>query len=160
MELMGKEKGYNSSHVYCQAKGWSKKSYENFLYDLEKVFEMVCWRGRKSNHIKKNFWSWSVFLLSKYWLSLLFEETLGASFFILRLLGTLGFWWYLRRKSLLQKLLFHWLQYTGGGLIFQNGVMHTNMSKPWLWIWGSCGYIGGGRIFWSGCIHANIYGWG
>jgi hypothetical protein len=24
--LMGKGKGYNSSHVYCQAKGWSKKS--------------------------------------------------------------------------------------------------------------------------------------
>jgi hypothetical protein len=37
VELMGKEKGYNSSHVYCQAKGWSKKSYENFLNDLEKV---------------------------------------------------------------------------------------------------------------------------
>jgi hypothetical protein len=26
VELMGKEKGYNSSHVYCQAKGWSKNS--------------------------------------------------------------------------------------------------------------------------------------
>jgi hypothetical protein len=26
VELMGEEKGYNSSHVYCQAKGWSKKS--------------------------------------------------------------------------------------------------------------------------------------
>jgi hypothetical protein len=26
VELMGKEKGYNSSHVYCQAKRWSKKS--------------------------------------------------------------------------------------------------------------------------------------
>jgi hypothetical protein len=26
VELMVKEKGYNSSHVYCQAKGWSKKS--------------------------------------------------------------------------------------------------------------------------------------
>jgi hypothetical protein len=25
VELMGKGKGYNSSHVYCQAKGWSKK---------------------------------------------------------------------------------------------------------------------------------------
>jgi hypothetical protein len=41
VELMSKEKGYNSSHVYCQAKGWSKKSYKNFLNDLEKVFEMV-----------------------------------------------------------------------------------------------------------------------
>jgi hypothetical protein len=26
VELMGKEKGYNSSYVYCQAKGWSKNS--------------------------------------------------------------------------------------------------------------------------------------
>jgi hypothetical protein len=26
VELMGKEKGYNSSHVYCQAKRWFKKS--------------------------------------------------------------------------------------------------------------------------------------
>jgi hypothetical protein len=26
VELMGKEKWYNSSFVYCQVKGWSKKS--------------------------------------------------------------------------------------------------------------------------------------
>jgi hypothetical protein len=26
VELMGKGEGYNSSYVYCQAKGWSKKS--------------------------------------------------------------------------------------------------------------------------------------
>jgi hypothetical protein len=26
-------------------------------------FEMVWWRGRKWNHIEKDFWSWSVFLL-------------------------------------------------------------------------------------------------
>jgi hypothetical protein len=25
VELMGKEKGYKSSHVYCRTKGWSKK---------------------------------------------------------------------------------------------------------------------------------------
>jgi hypothetical protein len=36
----------------------------------------------------------------------------------------------LRRKSHLQKLLFKWLQYTGGGHIFQSGVMHANMAKP------------------------------
>jgi hypothetical protein len=35
-------------------------------------------------------------------------------------------------KSLLQKLLFEWLQYTGGGRIFQNGVMHANVAKQWL----------------------------
>jgi hypothetical protein len=124
---------------------------------LEKVFEMVWWRGRKWNHIKKRFWSWSVFLLSKYWLHLLFEETLGAFFlFMLHLLRTWGFWWYLWRKSVLQKLLFKWLQYTDGARIFWNGIMHANMAKPWLWRWGSCGCIGGGHIFQSSGMHANI----
>jgi hypothetical protein len=83
------------------------------------------------------------------------------SFSLLYLLRTWGFWWYLRRKSLHQKLLFKWLQYTGGGRIFWNGVMHANMAKPWLLGWGSCGYIGGGRILRSGVImHTNIFGWG
>jgi hypothetical protein len=36
----------------------------------------------------------------------------------------------LRRKSLLQKLLFKWVQYTNGGHIFRNGVIHANMAKP------------------------------
>jgi hypothetical protein len=36
---MGKGKGYNSSHVYCQGKGWSKKSYEKFLNDMEKILK-------------------------------------------------------------------------------------------------------------------------
>jgi hypothetical protein len=81
-------------------------------------------------------------------------------FFMLHLLRTRGFWWYLRRKSLLQKLLFKWLQYTGGGCIFWNGVMHANMAKPWLCRWESCGYISGGHIFRSGGLHANIFGWG
>jgi hypothetical protein len=35
VELMGKDKGYNSSHAYCQVKGWSKKSYETFSNDFE-----------------------------------------------------------------------------------------------------------------------------
>jgi hypothetical protein len=90
-------------------------------------------------------------------------------FYMLCLLRTQGFWWYLSRKSLLQKLLFKWLDiewhghdygYTYGGRIFPNGVMHANMAKPWLWRWEICGYIGGGRIFWSGGMHANISGWG
>jgi hypothetical protein len=86
-----------------------------------------------------------------------FSSTL---FFFAPFLKYLGFWWYLRRKSLLWKLLFKWLQYTGGRCIFQSGVMHANMVKPWLWRWGSCGYIGGGCIFRSGVMHNNIFGWG
>jgi hypothetical protein len=33
VELMGKDKGCNSSHVYCQVKGWSQKSYKMFSND-------------------------------------------------------------------------------------------------------------------------------
>jgi hypothetical protein len=130
---MGKEKGNNSSHVYCQAKGWYKRAKKTFTMILERVFKMVWWRRRKWNHIKKDLWSWSVFLLSKYWVLLLIEETLGAFFLffffsMLCLLRTWGFWWYLRRKSLLQKPLFKWHDmewhghdygYTGGRRIFQ-----------------------------------------
>jgi hypothetical protein len=36
---MGKDKGYNSSHAYCQVKGWSKKSYETFSNNFGKGFE-------------------------------------------------------------------------------------------------------------------------
>jgi hypothetical protein len=90
----------------------------------------------------------------------LLELSFFLLFFMLRLLRTQGFWWYLRRKSFLQKLLFKWLQYTRGGHLFWNGVMHTNMAKLWLWRWGICGYIGGGCIFQSGVMHANIFGWG
>jgi hypothetical protein len=39
VELMGKDKGHNSSHAYCQVKGWSKKSYETFSNDFGKGFE-------------------------------------------------------------------------------------------------------------------------
>jgi hypothetical protein len=60
-------------------KKWSEIVKKTFSLILKWGFEMVWWRGRKWNHINKNFWSWSVFLLSKYWLSLLFEETIGAS---------------------------------------------------------------------------------
>jgi hypothetical protein len=155
-----------------------KRVKKTFSMILERAFEMVWWRGRIWNYIKKDISSWSIFLLSKYWLPLLFVETL-VSFFLflsfffffsmLRLLRTWGFWWYLRTKSLLEKPLFIWHDmewhghdygYTGGGCIFQNGVMHDNIGKPWLWRCGSCGYIDGGRIIQSGVMHANIFGWG
>jgi hypothetical protein len=92
-----------------------------------------------------------------FYLKRLLELFFPSLFFMLRLLRTWRFWWYLRRKSVLQKHFFKWPQYTGGGRIFWNGVMHANMAKPWLWRWGSCEYIGSGRIFQSGGMHANIY---
>ncbi len=53
MELMGKDKGYNSSHAYCQVKGWSKKSYETFSNDFGKGFENGLTEGEKMDSHKK-----------------------------------------------------------------------------------------------------------
>jgi hypothetical protein len=43
-----------------------------------KGFQIGMMVGEKMESHKKGFRSWSVFLLSKYWLPLLFEEILGA----------------------------------------------------------------------------------
>jgi hypothetical protein len=53
VELMGKDKGYNSSHVYCQVKGWSKKSYETFSNNFGKGFESGMMDGEKMDSRKK-----------------------------------------------------------------------------------------------------------
>jgi hypothetical protein len=53
VELMGKDKGYNSSHAYCQVKGWSKKSYKTFSNDFEKSFENGTMEGEKMDSRKK-----------------------------------------------------------------------------------------------------------
>jgi hypothetical protein len=134
---------------------------------LERVFEMVWWRG-ETGITSKTIFEVKVFFFSqnidfpfysKGLLELFFFLLFFLIFFILHLWRTLRFWWYLSRKSLLQKLLFIWPQYTGGGRIFQNGVMHASMAKLWLWRWGSCGYTGSGRIFRSVDIQDNIFGW-
>jgi hypothetical protein len=49
---MGKDKGYNSSHSYCQVKGWSKTSYETFSYDFGKGFENGMMKGEKMDSRK------------------------------------------------------------------------------------------------------------
>jgi hypothetical protein len=76
-----KRKGTTQVMYITKLKDGSKRVNKTFSMILERIFEVVWWRGRKWNHIKKYFWSWSVFLLSKYWLLLLFEETLGAFLF-------------------------------------------------------------------------------
>jgi hypothetical protein len=45
VELMGKGEEYNSSYVYCQAKGWSKRVQKIFSMILERVFEIVSWHS-------------------------------------------------------------------------------------------------------------------
>ncbi len=78
-----KRKGTTQVMYIAKLKDGPKRAKKTFSMILERIFEMVWWRGRKWNHIKKDFWSWNVFLLSKYWLPLLFEETLGAFFLFL-----------------------------------------------------------------------------
>jgi hypothetical protein len=41
VELMGKEKGYNSSHVYCKLKDGPKRVKQTFSMILERDFEIV-----------------------------------------------------------------------------------------------------------------------
>jgi hypothetical protein len=53
VELMGKDRGYNSSHPYCQVKGWSKKSYETFSNNFVKGFENGMMEGEKMDSRKK-----------------------------------------------------------------------------------------------------------
>jgi hypothetical protein len=126
---------------------------------LERIFEMVWWRGRKWAH-KKGFWSCNIFLLSKYWLPVfiwrdswsffflflsLFFNTFYLFFLCSISLRTQRFWSYLRRKT-----------------TFENSFQMAwdDMANPWLWRWGSFGYISGGRILQSGVMYANILWWG
>jgi hypothetical protein len=53
VELMGKDKGYNSSHAYCQVNGWSKKRYETFSNDFGKGFKNGMMAGEKMDSRKK-----------------------------------------------------------------------------------------------------------
>jgi hypothetical protein len=50
-----KTKDYNSSHAYCQVKGWSKKSYETFSNDFRKSFENGMMEREKMDSRKKIF---------------------------------------------------------------------------------------------------------
>jgi hypothetical protein len=53
VEFMGKYKGYNSSHIYCQVKEWSKKSYETCSNDFRKGFKNGMMEGEKMDSRKK-----------------------------------------------------------------------------------------------------------
>jgi hypothetical protein len=93
VELTGKGKGTTQVMYIAKLKDGPK--------GFKKIFSMILkgflkWYdeggGGEWNHIRKNFWSWTIFLLSKYWLSLLFEETLEACFF-LSLFSCSVSWW-------------------------------------------------------------------
>jgi hypothetical protein len=102
---------------------------------LERVLNMVWWRGRKWTHVKR-FWSWNIFLLSKYWLpnficrdpwsfsfSFLFFNTFSLSLSTLRLFEDLGIF-IINEKNTLQKFLLRWNRmewlshdYENGGVV-------------------------------------------
>jgi hypothetical protein len=77
VELMGKDKGYNTSHTYCQVKGWSKKSYETFSNDFGKGSENGMMEGEKMDSRKMilnlNYFSPLKILTSTFYLQRLLE---------------------------------------------------------------------------------------
>jgi hypothetical protein len=93
VELMGKGKGYNSSHAYCQVKGWSKKSYETFSNDFGKGSENGMMEGEKMDS-RKEILKLKCFSALKILTSLFIYETLGAflfSFLFFSILFSLSF---------------------------------------------------------------------
>jgi hypothetical protein len=79
---MDKDKGYNSSHVYCQVKGWSEKSYEIFSNDFGKGFWNGMMVGKKMGSYKKDFDVAMFFSSQNIDFPFLFEETFGAFLFL------------------------------------------------------------------------------
>jgi hypothetical protein len=119
VELMGKDKGYNSSHAYCQVKGWSKKCYETFSNDLGKGFKNGMMEGEKMDSRKKilklRCFSTFKILTSPFYLQRLLElffflplflNTLSLSLSMLHLFEDLGILMINEEKNILQKFLF------------------------------------------------------
>jgi hypothetical protein len=116
-ELMGKDKGYNSSHAYCQVKGWSKNSYETFSNDFGKGFENGMMKGEKMDSRKKilklKYFSPIKILTSPFYLQRLFKLFffpfpffLSPFFSMLCFFEDLGILMINEEENTLQKFLF------------------------------------------------------
>jgi hypothetical protein len=81
VELMGKDKGYNSSQAYCQVKGWSRKSFETFSNDFGKGFENGMMERKKMDSHKKDVEVEMFFSSQNIDFLILFVENLGAFLF-------------------------------------------------------------------------------
>jgi hypothetical protein len=155
---MGKYKAYNSSHAYCQVKGWSKKSYETFSNDFGKGFENGMMEGEKMDSCKK-------ILKLKCFCSL---KILTSPFDLQRLLELFFFLPLFSILSLSLSLSFSMLHLFEdlGGFDDKCGEKHSSknyfemkwngMAKTRLWKWGSCGYIVSGCIFQNEVMHTDI----
>jgi hypothetical protein len=77
VEFMGKEKGYNSSHVYYQAKGWSKKELRKLSHWSCKGFSKWYDGGGENGVTSKRIFEVEVFFSSRnsdfYYLKRLLE---------------------------------------------------------------------------------------
>jgi hypothetical protein len=82
VKLMGKDKGYNSSHVFCQVKGWSKKSCKIFSNDFGKGFWNGMMEGKKMGSYKKDFEVAMFFFSQNIYFPFLFKETLETFLFL------------------------------------------------------------------------------
>jgi hypothetical protein len=85
VELMGKDKGYISSHAYCHVKGWSKKIYETFSNDFGEGFENGMMEGEKMDSRKKilmlRCFSPPIILTSLFYLQTLLELIFSFLFY-------------------------------------------------------------------------------
>jgi hypothetical protein len=82
VEFMGKDKGHNSSHVYWQVKGWSKKSCEILSNDFGKSFWNGMMEGKKMGSYQKDF-KVAMFFPLKILTSFLIWRLLELFFFFL-----------------------------------------------------------------------------
>jgi hypothetical protein len=138
-------KGRTLVMYIAKLKDSPKRVKKIFSMIFEGAFEMVRWRGRKWNHIKKKILKLNCFSPLGILTSLLFEETLGAfflpllfflflfSFSMLRLLGVLMIFEeenHFFKNFFSNKWYCHNYGYTCGGRIFWNRVMHANIAKP------------------------------
>jgi hypothetical protein len=122
VDLMGKDKGYNSSHAYCQAKRWSKKSYETLSNDFGKGFWNGMMEGKKMGSHKKDFEVALFFSSQNIDFPFLFAKTLSAFLFLssffntfslslfsmLYLFEDFGILMINKKKNTLLKFLFRW----------------------------------------------------
>jgi hypothetical protein len=123
-----KRKGTTQAMYIAKLKDGLKRAKKTFSMILETVFEMVWWKGRKWNHIKKFIFEVELFFSSQN-IDFPFIWKDSWSFFsiIFSLLflcsvswghGGGGGWWYLRREVTSSKTFFS-----------------NRMAWSWLWIY-------------------------
>jgi hypothetical protein len=133
VELMGKEKGTTQVMYIVMLKDGPKRVKKIFSTILEGVFEMVRWRWRKWNHIKKKILKLKCFSPRRILTSPLFEESFGAFLFLFLFLTLLLFLFFQCVFSLF--LFFSMLHLLGILMIFEekNHFLKNFFSNEMVW---------------------------